>query len=213
MREKYVFLLDSVTVFELFNAVSPIEDIHHCKLWFCVVKWEGFIVRRMQCWCISRSCFNTCWKPGCLSRNWTVSIITGPSMCIWDITLCSLIEVDRHFRGTFCLHHPYPDGWGSTHLWNIGLLLQDSTAQYPRKSSTLYVETRKLSYNIDDSVTAICISISATISWSTLSWSRHILGNQSNPAMSNRVWSWGWLKKRVDIKMQMLFLMISERFH
>jgi outer membrane phospholipase A len=23
----------------------------------------------------------------------------------WDIALCSLIEVDQHFRGAYCLHH------------------------------------------------------------------------------------------------------------
>jgi hypothetical protein len=23
----------------------------------------------------------------------------------WDIAPCSLVEVDRHFRGAYCLHH------------------------------------------------------------------------------------------------------------
>jgi hypothetical protein len=36
----------------------------------------------------------------------------------WDIALCSLSEVDWHFRG-------------SMHLWNISLLQQDYTALYP----------------------------------------------------------------------------------
>jgi hypothetical protein len=23
----------------------------------------------------------------------------------WDMALCSLVEVDQHFRGAYCLHH------------------------------------------------------------------------------------------------------------
>jgi hypothetical protein len=36
---------------------------------------------------------------------------------IWDIAPCSLFEVVRRFRGTFCLHHQgnHPDDVGSTH--------------------------------------------------------------------------------------------------
>jgi hypothetical protein len=35
----------------------------------------------------------------------------------WDIAPCSHIEVDRHFRGAYCLHHQgnHDDG-GSMHL-------------------------------------------------------------------------------------------------
>jgi hypothetical protein len=36
----------------------------------------------------------------------------------WDIVPCSLVEVDRRFRGAYCLHHQGdegPDDGGSTH--------------------------------------------------------------------------------------------------
>jgi hypothetical protein len=38
----------------------------------------------------------------------------------WDIAPCSLIEVDRHFRGAYCLHHQGDD-------------IRDYTTQYPRR--------------------------------------------------------------------------------
>jgi hypothetical protein len=35
----------------------------------------------------------------------------------WDITLHSLVRVDRRFRGVYCLHHQgVTDDGGSTHL-------------------------------------------------------------------------------------------------
>jgi hypothetical protein len=55
----------------------------------------------------------------------------------WDIAPCNLVEVDRRFRGAYWLHHHLPDDGGSTHLWNVGLLL-DYTALYPRRLSSLY---------------------------------------------------------------------------
>jgi hypothetical protein len=33
----------------------------------------------------------------------------------WDIALCSLIDVDRHFGGAYCLHHHSDEG-GSMNL-------------------------------------------------------------------------------------------------
>jgi hypothetical protein len=52
----------------------------------------------------------------------------------WDTASCSLVEVDRRFRGTYCLHH-YPDDEGSTHHFNVSLLVQNYMAPYPRKLS------------------------------------------------------------------------------
>jgi hypothetical protein len=46
----------------------------------------------------------------------------------WDIALCSLIEVDWHFRGAHCR-----DNGVSKH---IGLLLQEYTTQYPKRLSS-----------------------------------------------------------------------------
>jgi hypothetical protein len=44
----------------------------------------------------------------------------------WDMALCSLVEVDRRFRGAYCLHRQgdhRPDYGGSKHLLNVGQLL------------------------------------------------------------------------------------------
>jgi hypothetical protein len=31
----------------------------------------------------------------------------------WDVALCSLVEIDRHFRGAYCLQGYLPDDGGS----------------------------------------------------------------------------------------------------
>jgi hypothetical protein len=33
----------------------------------------------------------------------------------WDVAPCSHVEVDRRFRGAYCLHHR-PDDGGNTHV-------------------------------------------------------------------------------------------------
>jgi hypothetical protein len=52
----------------------------------------------------------------------------------WDTALCSLVEVDWHFRGVYFLSHQGNYDGGSMHLWNVGLLW-DYMAQYPRRLS------------------------------------------------------------------------------
>jgi hypothetical protein len=42
-----------------------------------------------------------------------------PIFC--DTVPCSLVEMDRRFRGAYYLHY-LPDNGGSTHLRNVGLL-------------------------------------------------------------------------------------------
>jgi hypothetical protein len=51
---------------------------------------------------------------------------------LYDFATCSLIEVDRRFRGAHC--HHLPDDRGSMILWNVGVLQRDYTALYPRLS-------------------------------------------------------------------------------
>jgi hypothetical protein len=62
-----------------------------------------------------------------------------------DTVLCSLVEVDRRFTRTYCLHHrgDGPDYGGRKHVWNVGQFLPDYTAQHPRRRSSwlLYVQT------------------------------------------------------------------------
>jgi hypothetical protein len=65
-------------------------------------------------------------------RLMTFQVLTAASMkttAFWDIAPCSLVEVARHQRSR-------PDDGGSTHLKNIGQLLRDFTAQYPRRLSS-----------------------------------------------------------------------------
>jgi hypothetical protein len=50
----------------------------------------------------------------------------------WDVALCCHFEVDRRFRGTYCLHHQGDNG-GSTHLWNVDKLQRDYTVLHPRR--------------------------------------------------------------------------------
>jgi hypothetical protein len=46
----------------------------------------------------------------------------------WDVAPCSLAEVDRRFRGVYCLCH---QGYGdSKYFWNVGDL-RDYTANFP----------------------------------------------------------------------------------
>jgi hypothetical protein len=54
----------------------------------------------------------------------------------WDVAPCSLVEIDRRFRGVYCLHHQGDDN-GNTKLFrNVGKLLPDCTAQNPRRQSS-----------------------------------------------------------------------------
>jgi hypothetical protein len=50
------------------------------------------------------------------SLRFQVLMVMGMNMTVfWDMVPCSLIDVDRYFRGVYCLHHQDSDG-GSTHL-------------------------------------------------------------------------------------------------
>jgi hypothetical protein len=46
-------------------------------------------------------------------------VLTATSMkmiVIWDAAPCSLVEIDQHFRGSYCLHHQGDDDGDSEHL-------------------------------------------------------------------------------------------------
>jgi hypothetical protein len=54
-----------------------------------------------------------------------LQVLTAASMkmtAFWDTPPCSLVEVDRHFSGAYCLNHLGDDGGSITHLRNVGLL-------------------------------------------------------------------------------------------
>jgi hypothetical protein len=56
----------------------------------------------------------------------------------WDVSPCSLFELDRRFRGAYRLQYQ-SDNRGSRHLWIVGIILQRYyTALHPRKLSASY---------------------------------------------------------------------------
>jgi hypothetical protein len=64
-------------------------------------------------------------------------VLTEASMKLtvfWDVALCTLVEVFRRFRGAYCLHQQGLDDGCSKHLWNVGNLLPDYTANIPEYS-------------------------------------------------------------------------------
>jgi hypothetical protein len=65
-------------------------------------------------------------------------VLTAAGMKViafWDVAPCSLVEVYQRFRGACWLYRQGYD-WGSKHLWNVGKLLPDYTAQHPRWQSS-----------------------------------------------------------------------------
>jgi hypothetical protein len=71
-------------------------------------------------------------------RFHVLTAVSTKIVAFWDIAPWSLVEIDRRFRGEYCLHHrgDRPDDGGSTHLWNVGLLQRDYTALCPRRPSS-----------------------------------------------------------------------------
>jgi hypothetical protein len=51
----------------------------------------------------------------------------------WVVAPCSLVAVYRCCRGAWCLSYCPGDG-GNNHLWNVGKLVPDRTAQHPKDS-------------------------------------------------------------------------------
>jgi hypothetical protein len=59
-------------------------------------------------------------------------------IAFWDVVLPSHVEVDRRFKGAYCLHHHHlPDDEGSTYLLNVGQLKRDYTVLHPIKTIKL----------------------------------------------------------------------------
>jgi hypothetical protein len=62
-------------------------------------------------------------------RQFRFHVLTVANMKValfWDVASCSLIDTDRHFRGTYCLHHQ-----SSKLIWNVSLL-PDYMVHHPR---------------------------------------------------------------------------------
>jgi hypothetical protein len=66
-------------------------------------------------------------------------VFTAVSMkmtVFWGVVPFSLVEIDQHFRGAYCLHDQGGDDGGSKHLWNVSRFLWDYTAAHPRRQSS-----------------------------------------------------------------------------
>jgi hypothetical protein len=62
----------------------------------------------------------------------------------WDVAPCSLVEIERRFRGAYCLLHQahHPDNGGSKHLLNVGQFPRDYTVQHSRTQSSSHSAVR-----------------------------------------------------------------------
>jgi hypothetical protein len=63
----------------------------------------------------------------------------------WDIVPYHLVEVDRRFRDSYCLHNQgdewvthCPDDRDSKYLGNVGLLQQDHTVRCVSKKTLIF---------------------------------------------------------------------------
>jgi hypothetical protein len=93
-----------------------------------------FVIPKLFCNPLWYSCLN-CKSDK--SHDWVRGIkITA----VWDIALCSLVEVDWRFWGAYCFHH---QGGRSTQPWNVGLLQWDCTTLFPRRLSSSYSPARE----------------------------------------------------------------------
>jgi hypothetical protein len=74
-----------------------------------------------------------------------VLTVTSKKIIVFlDLALCSVVEIDQHFRGAYCFyhkghHHHYPYDGGSEHFWKIGQFLPQYTAQDPRRLSCCFM--------------------------------------------------------------------------
>jgi hypothetical protein len=58
------------------------------------------------------------------------------TIVFWNVAPCSLVEVYRLFKDACCLHHQ--GDRPLQHLWNVGKLLSDYTAQDPISGLLIY---------------------------------------------------------------------------
>jgi hypothetical protein len=58
----------------------------------------------------------------------------------WDTAPCNLVDVDRRFRGTFCLHHRPDD---EVRTSGTSVYFSEATGRYIRKAVILMLATVK----------------------------------------------------------------------
>jgi hypothetical protein len=82
---------------------------------------------------------STCVLSCRVSRRYFVKfqVLTVASMnirAVWDIALCSLVEVDRRFGGAYCLHHQ----GGESFIAQIGAVCTSETSVYSKETIWRY---------------------------------------------------------------------------
>jgi hypothetical protein len=84
---------------------------------------------------------------GYKSRFQALAALTMKTTVVWDMTPCSLVDINRCIGGTYCLHlqrrrvspvFNSEDG-GSVFLRNVGQYILDYMALHPRKQCSLPV--------------------------------------------------------------------------
>jgi hypothetical protein len=65
-------------------------------------------------------------------RFQVLTVVNVKIVDFWIVAPCCLVEVYRRFRGACCLRHLGDDRPASKHLWNVGKILPEYTAQQPR---------------------------------------------------------------------------------
>jgi hypothetical protein len=72
------------------------------------------------------------WKPQSeISCSWAASMKRN---VFWDVALHSLLEIDWHFRGAYCLYYWALMDGGNRTLWNVNLY--NYLVQHPRRQSS-----------------------------------------------------------------------------
>jgi hypothetical protein len=51
-----------------------------------------------------------------MARFEVITAVSLKMVVSWDLSLYSLVNVDRRFRGAYCLHHQGPDNGGGKFL-------------------------------------------------------------------------------------------------
>jgi hypothetical protein len=54
----------------------------------------------------------------------------------WDVAPCSLVDIDRRFRGAYIWRQPRTEDGGSIFLQNFGTYLQVHTELQPRRPTS-----------------------------------------------------------------------------
>lgn len=113
---------------------SHVNFLSHLKIWTCLF----LVIHRY----VSLLWWRRISTNQCAEVFRFVHLLKIASTVFWYVTLCSLAEVYRCFRGSWCLHPRgrcviiYPDNWCIRFFWNVCALLPHYTASQPRSQQS-----------------------------------------------------------------------------